>query len=168
MADLQAPDDVVIRPSQVINYGHYLSAALQMAVCGLLFGILRRQWPTLSTVWLLVPLIAILGLATLTWLKTASTSYHFAKSRMTWRTGILSRNAESLELYRVADVTMNQPLLQRLFGVGRITIRSADANHREIVIPGVPQPDRFRDWLTDAVQETRRERGMREIQMDQL
>ena len=168
MADLQAPDDVVIRPSQVINYGHYLSAALQMAVCGLLFGILRRQWPTLSTVWLLVPLIAILGLATLTWLKTASTSYHFAKSRMTWRTGILSRNAESLELYRVADVTMKQPILQRLFGVGRITIRSADANHREIVIPGVPQPDRFRDWLTDAVQETRRERGMREIQMDQV
>ncbi|MEI9890331.1 MAG: PH domain-containing protein [Caulobacteraceae bacterium] len=108
------------------------------------------------------------GLATLTWLRTATASYHFAKGRLTWRTGILSRSAESLELYRVADVTMNQPLLQRLFGVGRIVIRSADANHREIVIPGVPGPDRFRDWLTDAVQETRRERGMREIQMDSL
>jgi membrane protein YdbS with pleckstrin-like domain len=166
--DQTSADEVVIRPSQVINYGHYLAAALQMVVCGMLFAILRRQWPMLSPIFLLIPLVAILGVATLAWLKTATTSYHFAKSRMTWRMGLLSRTAESLELYRVADVTMNQPLLQRLFGVGRIIIRSADANHREIVILGVPQPDRFRDWLTDAVQETRRERGMREIQMDSL
>ena len=161
-------DDLVIRPSQVINYGRYLSAALQMAVCAMLFAILRRNWPMLTPVILAIPLVAILGLATLTWLKTASTSYHFAKSRLTWRTGILSRATESLELYRVADVTMRQSLFQRLFGVGRIVIRSADANHREVVLEGVPAPDRFRDWLTDAVQQTRRERGMREIQMDQL
>jgi len=163
-----APDELVIRPSQVINYGQYLSAALQMVVCGMLFSIARHQWPTLSPVFLLIPLIALLGLATLTWLKTASTSYHFAKSRLTWRTGLLSRSAESLELYRIADVTMKQPLLQRLFGVGRVTLRTADANHREVVIEGVPGPDRFRDWLTDAVQQTRRERGMREVQFDSL
>jgi uncharacterized membrane protein YdbT with pleckstrin-like domain len=168
MAEAPSADEVVIRPSQVINYGHYLAAALQMAVCAMLFAILRRQWPMLSPIFLLIPLIGILGVATLTWLKTASTSYRFAKNRVTWRTGVLSREAESLELYRVADVSMRQPLLQRLFGVGQIVIRSADANHREIVIPGVPRPDRFRDWLTDAVQQTRRERGMREMQMDQL
>jgi uncharacterized membrane protein YdbT with pleckstrin-like domain len=166
------PDELVIRPSQVINYGHYLSAALQMIVCAMLFSIARRywpaQWPALSPIILLIPLVGILGVASLAWLKTASTSYHFAKGRLTWRTGILSRNAESLELYRIADVTMRQPLLQRLFGVGRIVISSADANHREVVMEGVPQPDRFRDWLTDAVQHTRRERGMREIQMDSL
>ena len=161
------PDDLVIRPSQVINYGAYLSAAVQMAVCAVLFAVLRQHW-TLSPVILAIPLVAILGLATLTWLKTASTSYHFAKSRLTWRTGLLSRSAESLELYRVADVTMNQTLFQRQFGVGRIVLRTADSNHREVVIVGVPGPDRFRDWLTDAVQQTRRERGMREIQMDQL
>jgi membrane protein YdbS with pleckstrin-like domain len=169
MADVDAAaDEVVIRPSQVINYGAYLMAAVQMAVCAVLFAVLRRYWPMLSPVILAIPLIAILGAATLTWLKTASTSYHFAKSRLTWRTGLLSRSAESLELYRIADVTMRQPLLQRLFGIGSITLRTADANHREIVIPGVPAPDRFRDWLTDAVQQTRRERGMRELQMDQL
>ena len=68
----------------------------------------------------------------------------------------------------MADVTMRQPLFQRIFGVGRIVISSADANHREVVLHGVPQPDRFRDWLTDAVQHTRRERGMQEVQFDQL
>jgi len=162
------PDDLVIRPSQVINYGHYLSAALQMAVCAMLFAILRRYWPMLTPVILAIPLVAILGLATLTWLKTASTTYHFGKGRLTWRTGILSRSAESLELYRIADVTMRQPLFQRLCGVGRIVLSTADANHREVVMDGVPRPDQFRDWLTDTVQQTRRERGMREIQMDDL
>jgi len=162
------PDDLVIRPSQVVNYGAYISAALQMAICAALFAVLRKYWPMLSPVILAIPLAAILGLATLTWLKTASTSYHFAKSRLTWRTGILSRQSESLELYRVADVTMRQPLFQRLFGVGRIVLSTADANHREVVLEGVPRPDQFRDWLTDAVQQTRRERGMREIQMDSL
>lgn len=167
-----ASDELVIRPSQAINYGAYLSAAVQMAVCAVLFAVLRRywptQWPSLSLVVLAIPLVAILGLATLTWLKTASTSYHFAKGRLTWRTGVLSRSTESLELYRIADVTMNQPLFQRLFGVGRIILSTADANHRQVVMEGVPSPDRFRDWLTDAVQQTRRERGMREIQMDSL
>ena len=162
------PDEMVIRPSQVINYGHYLSAALQMAVCAMMFAILRHYWPMLTPVILAIPLVAILGVATLIWLKTASTSYHFAKGRLTWRTGVLSRSTESLELYRIADVTMRQPLFQRLFGVGRIVLSTADANHREVVMEGVPSPDRFRDWLTDAVQQTRRERGMREIQMDQL
>jgi membrane protein YdbS with pleckstrin-like domain len=162
------PDELTIRPSQVINYGAYLWAALQMAFCAVLFAILRRYWPMLSLVILAIPLVAILGLASLTWLKTASTSYHFAKGRLTWRTGLLSRTAESLELYRIADVTMRQPLSQRLFGVGRIVLSTADANHREVVMEGVPAPDRFRDWLTDAVQQTRRERGMREIQFDQL
>jgi membrane protein YdbS with pleckstrin-like domain len=166
------PDELVIRPSQVINYGAYFWAAVQMVVCAVLFAILRRywpmQWPTLSPFIVAIPLVAILGLASLTWLKTASTSYHFAKGRLTWRMGILSRTAESLELYRIGDVTMHQPLFQRLFGVGRIVISSADANHREVVMEGVPGPDRFRDWLTDAVQQTRRERGMREMQLDQL
>lgn len=162
------PDELTIRPSQVINYGAYLGAAVQMAICAGLFAVLRRYWPTLSPIILAIPLVAVLGLATLTWLKTATTSYHFAKNRLTWRNGVLSRSAESLELYRVADVTMRQSLFQRLFGVGRIVIRSADANHREVVLEGVPHPDRFRDWLTDAVQHTRRERGMREMQLDQL
>ena len=162
------PDEIVIRPSQVINYGVYLSAALQMAFCAALFALLRKYWPMLSPIFLAIPLVAILGVATLAWLKTATTSYHFAKGRLTWRTGVLSRSAESLELYRIADVTMKQPLFQRLFGVGRIVLSTADANHREVVMEGVPSPDRFRDWLTDAVQQTRRERGMREIQMDQL
>ena len=163
-----APDELTIRPSQVINYGAYLSAAVQMAVCAALFAVLRSHWPTLSTVILAIPLVAILGLATLTWLKTASTSYHFAQGRLTWRAGALSRTADSLELYRVADVTMRQSLFQRLFGVGRIILSTADANHREVVLEGVPRPDRFRAWLTDAVQQTRRERGMNEVQMDQL
>ena len=162
------PDDLVIRPSQVINYGVYLSAALQMAFCAALFALARHYWPTLTPIILAIPLVAILGVATLTWVKTATTSYHFGKSRLTWRTGVLSRNAESLELYRVADVTMHQSLFQRLFGVGRIVLATADANHRQVVLEGVPRPDQFRGWLTDQVQQTRRERGMREIQMDQL
>lgn len=169
MADPPPPDgEVVIRPSQVINYGAYLFAAVQMAVVAACFAVLRQHWKTISPWILAALLLVILANAALTWLKTASSSYHVGKNRLTWRAGILSRTTQSLELYRVADVTMRQPLFQRLFGVGQITIRSADANHREIVIPGVPAPDRFRDWLTDAVQQTRRERGMREIQMDQV
>lgn len=167
MAETMSHDEVVIRPSQVINYGAYLLAAVQMAIVAAGFAVLRTHWNI--SPWFLAALLAvILANAGLTWLKTASTSYHFAKNRLTWRTGVLSRSVQSLELYRVADVTMRQPLFQRLFGVGRIIIRSADANHREIVIPGVPAPDRFRDWLTDSVQDTRRERGMREMQFDNL
>jgi len=168
MADVEpSSDEVMIRPSQVINYGAYLLAALQMAIVAAGFAVLRMHWNI--SLWVLaILLVAILANASLTWLRTTSTSYHFAKGRLTWRTGLLSRSAQSLELYRIADVTMLQSLFQRIFGVGSITLNSADANHREIVIQGVPAPDRFRDWLTDQVQQARRERGMREVQFDQL
>lgn len=165
--DLTTTDDVLIRPSQVINYGAYLFAAVQMVFVAGCFAVLRQHW-NISLWFLAILLVGILANASLTWLKTASTSYHFAKGRLTWRTGMLSRSAESLELYRIADVTMRQSLSQRLFGVGRIVLNSADANHREIVLEGVPSPDRFRDWLTDVVQQARRDRGMREMQFDQL
>jgi uncharacterized membrane protein YdbT with pleckstrin-like domain len=168
MADVEpSSDDVMIRPSQVINYGVYLFAAVQMVFVAGCFAVLRSHW-NISLWFLAILLAGILANVSLTWLKTASTSYHFAKGRLTWRTGMLSRSAESLELYRIADVTMRQSLFQRLFGVGSITLNSADANHRQVVMVGVPSPDRFRDWLTDVVQQARRDRGMREMQFDQL
>ena len=108
MADVAPPsDEVMIRPSQVINYGAYLFAAVQMVFVAGCFAVLRMHW-TISLWFLAILLLGILANASLTWLKTASTSYHFAKDRLTWRTGLLSRSAQSLELYRIADVTMRQ------------------------------------------------------------
>ena len=49
------PDELTIRPSQVINYGVYLSAALQMAFCAAMFALLRRYWPMLSPIFLAIP-----------------------------------------------------------------------------------------------------------------
>ena len=66
------------------------------------------------------------------------------------------------------DPSQMQFSATRVVGVGRIVLSTADANHREVVLEGVPRPDQFRDWLTDAVQQTRRERGMREYQVDSL
>jgi membrane protein YdbS with pleckstrin-like domain len=160
-------DDLLIHPSQAINYGAYVLASLQMVGCALAFAVLRAHWK-LSPAILAVPLVAILARATLVWLRTACLSYHVAKDRLTWRAGLLSRTTQSLELCRIADVTMRQPFLQRLFGVGSLIVQSADANHRTVLIEGVRAPDQVRDWLTDRVQANRSDRGLREIQVDSL
>src|SRR5438309_2253967 len=76
------------------------------------------------------PLAASLLLASgyllMTFVSRRAVRYTLTASRLELEKGILGRRVESVELWRVRDVVLEQTLLERLRGVGRITLYSND------------------------------------------
>ena len=52
--------------------------------------------------------------------------YKLTDQRLVITSGVLSRKNEQIELFRVKDIDWEEPFFQRLFNLGRLTIRSTD------------------------------------------
>src|SRR5262245_48322667 len=87
-------------PSQVVNLGTYV-------VCGLLFFLVV---PIFWAIW--------------KWIENRCNVYTVTDQRIRMVSGVLNKRTDSLELYRVKDVVLLQPLKLRLFGVGDIELRT--------------------------------------------
>ena len=85
--------------------------------------------------------------------------YTLTAQRLEVERGILGKRYESIDLWRVRDVALEQTLLERLRGVGRITVLSTDELEPELVVGPVaaakPLYERLRDAVADARKEAR-------------
>jgi uncharacterized membrane protein YdbT with pleckstrin-like domain len=110
---------------------------------------------------LAVPLIGMLS----RWLVTRSTRYELTTQRLKKQTGILTRKLDELELYRVKDSTLEQPLLLRMFGLGNISVLSSDATLPLVQISAVTQAYEMREKLRQAVETERDRKRVREMEV---
>ena len=97
------------------------------------------------------------------WLAIRCTSFTLTSQRLRLESGILSRHFDDLELYRVKDITMSQPFIQRLVGLGTVTLMTSDASTPVLNLAAITDPRRVQDLLRHEVERTRRERGVREL-----
>ncbi len=97
------------------------------------------------------------------WLTVRCTTYTLTSQRFRVATGVLNRVFDDLELYRVKDITVNQPLVQRMLGLGTIRMVTSDATTPELVLGAIPGALEVHDTLRHEVERCRRERGVREL-----
>src|SRR5688572_33477212 len=97
-------------PSQVLNVPVYL-------VCALLC-------------WLIVPIFYAIW----KWLVLKNIRYELTTERLKLREGVLNKRLDEIELYRVRDYSLEQPLVLRLFGLSNITLRTADPSQPVVVL----------------------------------
>ncbi len=98
----------------------------------------------------LVPSVGTVLLAVLTlgfwllvrWYRTVGHNYRITTRRIVVETGVLSKKLEQIDLYRIADYTVERPFGQRLLGTGNILLKTFDKT--------TPQLD-IRDIKTDVV-----------------
>jgi len=83
--------------------------------------------------------------------------YRLTPQRLEVELGILGRRYESIDLWRVRDVVLEQTLLERLRGVGRITVLSTDEVEPELIVGPVASAKPLYDRLRDAVAAARKE-----------
>jgi membrane protein YdbS with pleckstrin-like domain len=83
--------------------------------------------------------------------------YTVTSQRLEIERGILGKQYESIDLFRVRDVGLEQSLLERLRGVGRITVVSNDPVEPVLVVGPVGSARRLYDQLRDAVAHARKE-----------
>ena len=88
------------------------------------------------------------------WLLVKTTTYRLTTERLITERGILNKTTDTLELYRVRDMQITAPLIQRLFGLQTIDLLTTDTSTPSIVLDFIPTafdlPDKFRHQIEEA------------------
>ena len=93
----------------------------------------------------LVPSLGILALCVLTfgiWLpprlwQRSSKLYRVTNRRIVVETGVLSKRLEQIDLYRIADYTVDRPCGQRVMGTGNLLLKTFDKSTPELDVHAV-------------------------------
>lgn len=108
--------------------------------------------------------VLTVGIAALVyWFKAVGTSVRLTDQRIILKLGILSRKTEYVELYRVTDLQVEEPLFERMLGYGRLVVTSSDRNESKLVLRGIKEPAHVADQLRAHVEEQKRKRRVATI-----
>lgn len=86
--------------------------------------------------------------------------YRLTNQRLRWEHGFIGRQIDEVDLFRVNDVGVEQSAIQRLQGVGNVTVYMADASTYDKILQNIGNPDGVKDLIRRAV---RRERQRRRV-----
>ena len=110
---------------------------------------------------LLAPVGIGLILLARAWYLVASTRYRLTSQRLFAQTGLIAKNLEEVELFRVKDVTLSQGVLDRLLGVGTVTVLSTDDTAPKLELAGIRDPVAAKEALRTAFRAARQREGLR-------
>jgi hypothetical protein len=75
---------------------------------------------------------------------------------------------QSLELFRIQDVTSLHRWWQRPFGIGTVIVLTSDSNNPQWHLPGMRNAEQLRDELNIAAIALRDAKGIREVNMGRV
>ncbi len=93
------------------------------------------------------------------------TSYRLNASKLILNTGMLNLKEEEILLYRIRDISVSETLLDRMFGVGTLTLTSSDSTHPTLTIQHVKHPRLVKEALSKCIEEDRRNRKIRATEL---
>lgn len=162
-------ESAAAKDEEVIWSGHsslwskfwWLAGAMVIVVIAFGVGILGA----FAGAWLVIPLgmlfaAAIVGGSVLV---CRSQRYTLSNQRLRLESGIIAKQVEELELYRVIDTAADQGVIQRLLGVGTVVVVSSDQRSPQFVMPWVHNPRALREQIRQLGEVRRRWRKVSEI-----
>lgn len=142
------------RPSQAMNTSTYAFGAIG-TVAMLVMGLY-------NPLFLLAAAIPLLFMA-YSALLTRSQNYVLTVERLITTYGVIARNTDQLELYRVKDYQVRQDILQRMFNKGDVIIATSDKSHPVVILQWVDNATQVAKILRPVVEDLRIRRGVREF-----
>ena len=111
--------------------------------------------PTIVSVGQILWIVLTVGIAWLVfWIRSVSTTYHITTQRIRIERGLLSKNKQNVELFRIDHFDLLKPLGMRMLGHAILHLRSSDASFASVILRGIPN--------IEALSETLRECSLRE------
>lgn len=109
-----------------------------------------------------------LGFILILWLVTGSIflyrrlsiRYEVSTQRLVHQRGILMRVTDRIELIDIDDISFSQGLVQRMLGVGTITISGSDKTHPVLVMLGIEDVTKVAAIIDDARRSERRKHSL--------
>jgi uncharacterized membrane protein YdbT with pleckstrin-like domain len=139
-------------------YGSWILAAVVTVAAGIVSALVP-----LPPTWLAAgAVVGVLWLALIGKYLIArfSDDYTLTSQRLMNRHGILSQKTDRIEIIDVDDVSFEQGLVQRMFGVGSIKVMSSDKTHPEFWMRGIDDVRVVADLIDNARREERRKRAL--------
>lgn len=99
---------------------------------------------------LLIGIFVLVAVLLKTFVFTHKIRYRLTNERFFVIKGILSKEVEEVELIRVNDVTMKQGAIDRMLGIGTVTMISNDETAPRIVLAGIPDPEGVKEHIRKA------------------
>lgn len=156
--------------SQVLNLKTFL-------ICGLIALLLLVAMATMINITVKVPAFLIwanlilflvpFAYALRQWLRIQSRVYELTTERFLITHGIFSKQTDTMELYRVKDLTVLQPFFLRLFSLGNIVLQTSDRTTPTFIIEAVRDPKEFSDLVRKNVEACRDRKHVGELDMNE-
>jgi len=155
-------------PAQIVNFWWYVLGVIALGLTVLIWmgagavdALAPSQW-WIALAWLIVPLL----LFAIPSIVTACHQYVLTRERLRLMTGVINRRTEELELYRVRDTTLIEPLWMRIFGLGTIIMVTSDRSHPEMRVEAIRDSRKMLDQIRHQVEEMRAEKRVREVDFE--
>jgi uncharacterized membrane protein YdbT with pleckstrin-like domain len=153
-------------PSQILNLPVFLLCGL--AAAGLLaVAIVFRENLGVPAAYIVAGVALVpFAFAFVKWLQVKFQRYELTTERLRMRRGIFSRTTDEIELYRVKDYVLREPLSLRLWGVGDIALTTTDDANPTVLLRAVHQPEGLRDQIRKHVEARREVKRVRITEME--
>lgn len=86
------------------------------------------------------------------------TRYSVEEERILSKAGLFRTEINEILLYRILDIKLVKTLGQKLFGVGTITLYTADSNQSTFELKNIKRPDKVRRFLSKIIEQRREEK----------
>lgn len=127
-------------PSQWMNFMFYVCCSLLIVVFGL--GLLLALWK---------------------YMDTRYNKLKITDQRIIEKRGILSITTNQLELYRVKDISLQQPLILRIFGLSNIILITSDNSNPLYLLRGIEEGSELIEKIRLAIDKRRDIKGVKEL-----
>jgi uncharacterized membrane protein YdbT with pleckstrin-like domain len=150
--------------SQWVHFWYYFLCVLLAVGIAFAAAIPALFTGGLAYLALIIPLVMWM----VRWWVTKSTKYELTSQRLRITAGILDRKVDELELFRVRDYSMEQPILLRMVGLGNLTLITSDATTPTVVMRAIHGVEGVREKLRTAVQNERDRKRVRQMDVDNV
>ncbi len=142
------------KSSQLLNLRHFILAFILLVAgswCAVRFSGL-----------LFLVSVAAAGYAFYKFLIINSATYTITSQRIIRRAGVFNRTTFEIELYRVKDVHLYEPIYYRPFGLGNISLISSQRSVPVFQLTAIKNAASVREQLRHLVEKRRNEKGVGE------
>ena len=149
-------------PSQLVN----LPAFVASAMVAMIFFVVWPKFQMVQNYIMLGALIPALW-AGWKWLTVRCHRFEISTERLKIFEGVLNRTVNEVELYRVKDTQIQQPILYRLFGLGHVILETSDRSHPRATLNAIKNPREVGEILRREVESLRDKKRVREVDFDE-
>jgi membrane protein YdbS with pleckstrin-like domain len=150
-------------PSWKAWFGRTITAAL-VVIGGAVLSVwlLAHYWETERIYSLGGVGLAVIGVIWFLWIHfdRRSIHVHITTQTIDVERGIFGRTIDSLQLWRVRDIELDQTFMERVLGIARIKIMAHDVSQPNLVLIGLPGSRKLFDEIRDAIAIARQARNV--------